>query len=202
MDDYSGPFDPALGLRDLSRSALADLGREFMIFGQLNDRVSMPEVGRRLGPETMQALAIDEWMGASPIYTQRMRRSLGFEGDDVATILKGLQLDVGFTHQYFDVGYEVESEHRGSFWLRSCGALRDVEPMGEKAVISMCHHMEDPTFDATVMAVNPRARCRPIHRPPLAPEHSGPVCRWEVVITDEVSENKSRKSQPIVVLTM
>jgi hypothetical protein len=182
MDDYSGPFDPALELADLSRSALAALGREFMIFGQLNDRVGMPVVGRRLGADTMQAVAIDEWMGASPIYTQRMRRSLGFAGDDVATIMKGLQLDVGFAHQYFDIGYEVESERRGTFWLRSCGALLDVEPLGEKQVISMCHHMEDPTFDATAVATNPRARIRPLHRPPRRPADRVPHCHWSIEI--------------------
>ena len=47
-----------------------------------------------------------------------------------------------------------------------CGALMDVEPMGDDFVVAMCHHIEDPTFDATACATNPRARMRPIHRPP------------------------------------
>jgi hypothetical protein len=185
VDAYAGPLLPDFHLGRLSRSALASLGREYMLFGQLNDRAGLPQVGRHFGPQVMQEVAIDEWMGASPIYTPRMRRSLRFQGDDVATILKGLQLDVGFTHQYFDVGYDVESERRGTFWLESCGALLDVEPLGEKQVISMCHHMEDPTFDATAVATNPRARIRPIHRPPRRPADRAPHCHWVVEIDPE-----------------
>jgi len=47
--------------------------------------------------------------------------------------------------------------------------------------------MEDPTFDATVMAVNRGARCTPVYRPP----HGGDIpaagpCRWEVSISDHI----------------
>jgi hypothetical protein len=111
-----------------------------------------------------------------------MQRALRFAGDDVPTIFKGLQLDVGFAHQYMDVRYELESERRGFFWLQSCGALLEVEPFGEAAVRSMCHAIEDPTFDATAVATNPRARCRPVHRPPRVPAQRVPHCRWEVAI--------------------
>ena len=182
MDDYAGSFDPHFHLGLLSRKALATVGREYMLFGHLIDRAGLPQVLARFGAEAMQQVAIEEWMGASPVYTRRMQRSFRFEGDDVGTIMKGLQLDVGFPHQYMDVGYRLEDARRGTFWLNSCGALIDVEPMGEKMVISMCHHIEDPTFDATAVATNPRARVRPIHRPPRVPADRLPHCQWEITI--------------------
>ncbi len=166
----------------LSRSELATLGREYMIFGHLLNRAALPYVHLQLGGEAREAVAIEEWMGASPIYTRRMQRCLGFEGNDVTTIFKGFQLDVGFSHQYMDVRYELESPERGYFWLQRCGALLEVEQYGEAAVRSMCHAIEDPTFDATAVATNPRARCRPIHRPPRVPAERVPHCRWEVFI--------------------
>jgi len=46
----------------------------------------------------------------------------------------------------------------------------------------MCHAIEDPTFDATAYAVNPKARMRPIHRPPRNPADRVPHCRWEIRI--------------------
>ncbi|NJP88444.1 hypothetical protein HCN51_03035 [Nonomuraea sp. FMUSA5-5] len=49
----------------------------------------------------------------------------------------------------------------------------------------MCHHIEDGTFDWTAQAVNPRARIRPVHRPPRVPGDRVPHCRWEVVIDDD-----------------
>ncbi len=106
-------------------------------------------------------------MAATPIYHQRMQKAMGFHGGkDIATIFKSLQLECGFTHQYFDVHFEVFSEDRGRFWLESCGPLLETEPRGEEAVRTMCHDIEDPTFDAAAGATNPLARVRPVHRPP------------------------------------
>jgi hypothetical protein len=169
-------------LSSLSRETLASLGREHMLFGHLLNRAALPAVHMRLGAQAREAVAIEEWMGASPIYSQRMQRTMRFEGDDVGTIMRNLQLDVGFAHQYMDVRYELESPTRGLFWLQRCGALLEVEPYGEAAVFSMCHAIEDPTFDATAVATNPRARCRPIHRPPRLPADRVPHCLWEVFI--------------------
>jgi hypothetical protein len=174
-----------MSLTSLSRATLATLGREYMLFGHLLNRAALPHVHLQLGAAAREAVAIEEWMGASPIYTRRMQRCLDFAGDSVATIFKGFQLDVGFPHQYMDVRYQLEDDGRGFFWLQSCGALLEVERYGEAAVRSMCHAIEDPTFDATAVATNPRARCRPIHRPPRTPADRMPHCHWEVFIDPE-----------------
>jgi hypothetical protein len=171
-----------IALDRLTRRELAVLGREYMLFGHLLNRAALPHVHLQIGAEAREAIAIDEWMGASPVYTRRMQREMGFAGDTVETIFKGFQLDVGFPHQYMDVRYRLESSQRGAFWLPHCGALLEVEQYGEAAVRSMCHHIEDPTFDASAVASNPRARCRPVHRPPRVPADRMPHCHWEVFI--------------------
>ncbi len=184
-NDYAGPLDPAFDLGALSRPALARLGREYMLCAMMHDRALLPPIGQRFGPDAMTDVAIDEWMGSSPIYNERNRRLLGIEGDGVSAILKGLQLDIGAPHQFLDFQFELVSEQLGYFWLPYCGAyeyVRDLSRGNEKAITQLCHHMEDTTFDATVMAVNGRARCTPEHRPPLARGHSGPMCRWKVSI--------------------
>ena len=109
-----------------------------------------------LGRQGMAEVAIDEWMAASPVYTRRMQRALGYEGTDVVTIFKGLQLDIGAPPQFMDFRYTVHDRWHGEFHLDHCGALMDVEPMGEDYVVSMCHDIEDPTFDATAVATNPQ----------------------------------------------
>ena len=95
-----------------------------------------------------------------------MQKALGYEGTDVVTIFKGLQLDIGAPPQFMDFRYDVQDRWHGTFHLDHCGALMDVEPMGEYYVRSMCHDIEDPTFDATAVATNPKAQVRPVHRPP------------------------------------
>jgi hypothetical protein len=136
-------------------------------------------------------------MMTSPIYTRRMQRLLRFEGTGVETIFKGLQLDVGFAHQFMDVGYQLHSSDRGEFWLRSCGALADAVPMGDAMVRVMCHDIEDPTFDATAAATHPCMKMRPIHRPPRAPADRYPHCRWAVFID---GESKAFENHPNLAL--
>jgi hypothetical protein len=189
-DDYTGPFDPDFRYEDLSHDALVRLLREWGRIVQLLDRAILAEVYMRYGAEAMEELAIEEWRGASPVYTRTIREAMGIEGDDVPAIFKSLQLDPGFVHQYMDVRYEVVDADHGFFELAHCGALMDVEPMGEDNVVRMCHHIEDPTFDATVMAINPRARCRPVHRPPRTPADRTPHCRWEVVIDRSIPDDE------------
>ncbi len=161
---------------------LAELGREYLLAGHLIDRAGMPQVISRFGREAMLEVAIEEWMGASPVYSRRVQRALGFSGDDVATIFKGMQLDIGAPHEFMDFRYRVTDADHGEFWLAHCGALMDVEPLGDDFVVGMCHHIEDPTFDATACATNPRARMRPVHRPPRTPAERHPHCHWTVTI--------------------
>ncbi len=132
----------------------------------------------------MLQIAIEEWAGASPVYTQRMQRALNYVGDDVPTIFKGLQLDIGAPPQFMDFRYTLHDRWHGEFHLDHCGALLDVEPMGDEFVFGMCHTIEDPTFDATAVATNPRAQMRPIHRPPRTPADRHPHCAWTVVIDE------------------
>ena len=175
---------------ELTHAELATLAREYFLAGHLIDRAGMPHAIGRFGRDGMTQIAIEEWMGASPIYTRRMQRLLGFERDDVAAIFQGMQLDIGAPPEFMDFRYEVSSDIAGEFRLAHCGALMDVEPMGEDYVVSMCHHIEDPTFDATAVATNARAQVRPVHRPPRSPVDRHPHCHWTVRIEPE--------SEPVV----
>lgn len=168
----------------LRREELAILLPELLLAGQLIDRSAMAWCIGAFGRGEMARIAVEEWMSASPIYTRRMQRALRYEGTDVVTIFKGLQLDIGAPPQFMDFRYTVHDPWHGEFRLDHCGALMDVEPLGNEFVTTMCHDIEDPTFDATAVATNPRARVRPIHRPPRSPADRHPHCAWTVVIDD------------------
>jgi hypothetical protein len=168
----------------LSHDELATLVPELLLIGQMIDRSGMAWCISNFGREEMLQIAIEEWMGASPIYTRRMQKALKYEGVDIFTIFKGLQLDIGAPPQFMDFRYTVHDRWRGEFHLDHCGALLDVEPMGEEYVRGMCHDIEDPTFDATAVATNRRAQIRPIHRPPRTPSDRSPHCAWTVIIDE------------------
>ena len=182
----------------LTREQLAVLVPELLLIGQLIDRSGMAWCISAFGRDEMVQIAIEEWAGASPIYTRRMQRALNFEGDDVPTIFKGLQLDIGAPPQFMDFRYTVHDRWHGEFHLDHCGALLDVEPMGERYVFGMCHTIEDPTFDATAVATNARAQVRPIHRPPRTPADRHPHCAWTVIIDESYPEAQSIPALDIV----
>jgi len=172
----------------LTRDELAVLLPELLLIGQLIDRSGMAWCISEFGREEMLQIAIEEWMGASPLYTKRMQKALKYEGVDVVTIFKGLQLDIGAPPQFMDFRYTVHDRWHGEFHLDHCGALLDVEPMGEDYVRGMCHDIEDPTFDATAVATNAKAQIRPIHRPPRTPSDRQPHCAWTVIIDESYPE--------------
>lgn len=183
------PAPPPSRYAALSRERLAAAVPELLLIGQLIDRSGMAWCISAFGREEMARIAIEEWAASSPIYTRRMQRALGYAPEvpgkgDVPTIFKGLQLDIGAPPQFMDFRYTVHDRWHGEFHLDHCGALMDVEPMGEDYVRSMCHDIEDPTFDATAVATNPRAQVRPIHRPPRLPADRHPHCAWTVTIDD------------------
>jgi len=198
LDDYSGPFEPEFDLTRLSRHALAVLGREWLLHGHLQDRIGMPQVMATATREQMQEIAIVEWMAASPVYSRRMQRAMKFEPGTVATILKNIQLDIGAPHHFMDFRCRVHDDDHGEFWLAHCGALMDVEPMGEEFVQGMCHDIEDPTFDATAAMSNPRAQIRPVHRPPRTPADRHPHCHWTVTIVPEADPVEPHPNAAIV----
>ncbi|MER7556276.1 hypothetical protein ABTZ46_05010 [Nocardioides sp. NPDC126508] len=184
---------PASRYADLTREELAEVVRELLLIGQLIDRSGMAWCISAFGREEMLRIAIVEWAAASPIYTRRMQTALGYAPaepgqGDVPTIFKGLQLDIGAPPQFMDFRYTVHDARHGEFHLDHCGALMDVEPMGEEYVLGMCHDIEDPTFDATAIATHPRAQVRPVHRPPRTPADRTPHCRWTVTIDDSHPE--------------
>ena len=162
------------------------------------DRSGMAWCISSFGREEMVQIAIEEWAGASPIYTKRMQQALNYEGTDVPTIFKGLQLDIGAPPQFMDFRYTIHDRWHGEFQLDHCGALLDVEPMGEQYVFGMCHTIEDPTFDATAVATNPRAQMRPLHRPPRVPSDRHPHCAWTVIIDESHPEAQSIPALDIV----
>lgn len=189
MKDYRGPFRPELQLEDLDHKLLATYGRDIMLANHMHDRSGLLPVLLRFGQEAQTQIACDEWMSSSPIYNWRNREYLNIRGDDVSVALKGFQFDIGAPHNYLNFHYELRSPEEGYFWTSFCGPFKFVYDMSGGDVgmqTQICHHMEDPTFDATVMAVHPQMRCRPIYRPPVEaiPDH-GP-CRWRVSIEDEI----------------
>lgn len=188
-------------LTDLDHARLAWYGREVMLANHIHDRAIMPQLALNYGMTAQTQAACDEWMGSSPIYNYRNRALLNIGGNDVETILKAFQFDIGAPHTFLQFHFSLQSPEEGQFWLPYCGAynhVRRITNADPKSETQICHHMEDPTFDATVMAVNQRARCRPIFRPPHGEVPAEGPCRWQVFLGDDLVLAEDCEVLPLV----
>jgi hypothetical protein len=209
LSDYSGSFNPDVQLADFSRDFLSRLTHEYNLIGHLLDRVGQPLVALKYGEEGFVRSGIEEWQCASPIYSKRMQKALNFEGNDVGTVFKNLQLEVGSPQQFMDFQFRLDSPEYGEFWLAFCGALNDLETNGNDSnlIKLMCHDIEDPTFDATAAATNPYMVMRPVHRPPRTDSDIGngkgryPHCRWQVYISDESQPYENHPNLEVIART-
>ncbi len=198
---YGGEYRPDFKLTDLDHATLAWYGREVMLANHIHDRAIMPQLALTYGMSAQTQAACDEWMGSSPIYNYRNRTLLNIGGDNVETILKAFQFDIGAPHTFLQFHFALHSPEEGQFWLPYCGAYNHVRRLTNadpKSETQICHHMEDPTFDATVMAVNQRARCRPIFRPPHGEVPAEGPCRWQVFLGDDLILAEDCEVLPLV----
>lgn len=206
-NDYAGEFEAGLELADFSREFLARLMHEYNLIGHLLDRSGQPLVALEYGEEGFVKSAIEEWQCASPIYSRRMQRLMHFEGSDVGTVFKNIQLEIGAPQQFLDFQFRLDSPSYGEFWLPFCGALNDLEINGDDGTLTkaMCHDIEDPTFDATAAATHPKMIMRPVHRPPRNETGNGkgryPVCRWAVMISDEQQPYENHPNLAVLAAT-
>ncbi|MEZ5166560.1 MAG: hypothetical protein R2695_08705 [Acidimicrobiales bacterium] len=84
---------------------------EYMLSGLVFNRAVLPRCcSTRRRRRLVDDVAIELWMGASPVYTQRTRDLMGIQGDGVEAIIRTLQLDVGFVHRYMDVTFDVRDD--------------------------------------------------------------------------------------------
>lgn len=188
-DDCSGPFEPDWSLEQLSRAGLARLCREYQMLAMFHDRALLPLVLRLTGSQDdMVAVADGEWMGSSPIYSRRNLAQAGITGTTIETIFKSLQLDIGAPDHFLDFRFEVVSDTEGYFSTAFCGPhdhLSRLTRNDPTTVRLMCHDMEDRTFEATFSAIDPRARCEAVFRPPRPDDFTGHHCRWRLHIDEE-----------------
>ncbi len=138
-------------------------------------------VRARWGAETMAAIARDHWAGAAPVYGARIRATLSIGGDDMAAILKTLQVEPAFPHEYVRFGCELIDARRGVFWLDDCDGLVDDAPRGWLEVLEAA---AAPGLDAVVAAVNPRARCQRLDPTAIARRGTRPLQAWSIEIDD------------------
>jgi hypothetical protein len=187
--DYSGSFVPDLQLEMLSRGALVTACREFLVQNHLLVRALMMSVAAHADDAAAREIGMKQWIGAAAVASSRLRTALGIAPDDVAAILKVLQLHPVFVPGYTRFSFALDGAGRGLIRLDDCDALREGDAYSWFALLDAEPH---PALDMMVQAVNPRARCRAVPRP------AGARQAWEVVV-DPSTEPAAEPPEAVLV---
>jgi hypothetical protein len=117
------------------------------------------------------------------------------QGDDLGAILKMLQVDPAFPHDYVDFGCQLVDQKQGYFWINKCAAVSKGEP---GAWLTLLSNVQSPGFEATLEAVNPRVICRPAEPARIGPDAARAVYAWELIIDDAATpRDRSKITRPV-----
>ena len=165
----------------LSREQLAILVPELLLIGQMIDRSGMAWCISNFGREEMLQIAIEEWTGASPIYTKRMQRALKLRGRR--------------HHRRSSRACNSTSARRRSSWTSAtpcttAGTASSTSTTAARCSTSSRWARTTSAACATTSRTRPstrppspptpRRRSGPIHRPPRVPADRHPHCAWTV----------------------
>jgi hypothetical protein len=186
LTDYSGDFIPDIKLQDFSKDALLRLlaaaCRDYIGI----DNIWLNTIRKRFGEEVAFDCSREVWETGWLREVQRSCRAMNISGNDIATLLKYFQTDVGFGVM-FDITCELPRPNLGYVTVNRCWVLDKMERLdsGEmrKAIKLACEELDTPLFQKVASYFNPRIKMSPLKLPPR--QRSDEIaCRWEIKLEE------------------
>ena len=188
LADYSGQFKRDFCLEDLSHGMLATTCKEFMLDVFLLNYACYNAIAERQGEEHITPMAQEQYHHLAPVTVHRLRNAFDIRGDDLAAILKVLQLNPFTPHDYFDLGYALPSGERALVWLNDCAGYR--EPVKRGMAALMVAEPDAPGFHRLAQEVNPQAVIRPVDVSEVKDYATDAVQAWEIIIDADATPAK------------
>ena len=174
--DYSRKFDPHLNWQSFSKDTLIELlnlyGKLFMAV----DGFWYLAVKEIISDE--QALACDIWVWEKAIKyeLERTTRLMNIEGNDVATLMKALQLSPWFRCLNYEI--DMKDSNNGILTVTHCPTLEYLEKEGGERIESICGYVEPKCLKGYAEFFNPNMRVKLLKIPPRRSKQEI-CCQWE-----------------------
>jgi hypothetical protein len=191
IDDYSGPFEPDLGLDDFSREGLKKLVEiGGIIYGAVN-LGWYGAVAAKYGKQIADELHHEVWFkdgGVGDVENYSISTLMGFtEEDDVTTPMKVWQCLPAMASR-MKLCFREINPRMWEMYTPMCVVPETGEQGGPELmdfmVHKICGHLELFGFRHAASRWNGRIRIDPLRLPPR-PEPRQPHCRWTIEMCDE-----------------
>lgn len=179
MNGYGGDFNPNVKMQDFSKDALIRIWKAAgkMYIGLEGTWFNL--IKERFGEETALELDAEVWRRQTPLEVRQCRRAMDISGDDVASLLKHLQIDPGSAGIWPDYEVELKSENLGVLTVKHCLALDHYERHGNTVIQKhTCEVLDGEGFEDTAHLFNPKIKSKPLKLPPRSSKDEI-ACQWE-----------------------
>lgn len=179
LRDYSGELRPNLKMEDFSKEALV---RMWQAAGKLYvglDGLWYSLIRERYGEDVARELDAELWRREAPLEVRRHREAMNIWGEDVESVLKFVQVDIGAGGIFPEFKCELKDKNHGVLTIKRCLGLEYYERHGETEMQKhACEVLDLEGFEQAAQLFNPKIKVRALKLPPRQSREEI-ACQWE-----------------------
>jgi len=181
LTDYSGKFDPNIKYEDFSKGFLLGLLNAYSEYLLRVDGFWYLTVKERMGDEEAFACDMKVWEKAQIYELETTCKLFKIQGNDVATLMKGLQMSPWMWIYKFNM--ELENPNHGILTITHCPTLVALEREGQGREQKICQMLEPKLFRLIADFFNPEIEVKALKLPPRKSQDEI-ACQWEFWIEE------------------
>ncbi|MFC1999526.1 DUF6125 family protein [Chloroflexota bacterium] len=177
--DYSGELQSVLRLDDFSSDTLAGLCQVTDRLYCGLDRIWYSLIRERFGEEMARELDREVWRIQTPIEVSRCRQAMNIWGNDVASVLKFLQVHPAAAGVYPEAECELKDKNHGILTIKHCLGLDYYRRYSDWALQKyVCEILDVEGFQDAAHLINPNIKVTPL-KLPSQDSQDDIACQWE-----------------------
>ena len=179
LNDDGGQILTGLKITDFSTDALVKL---LKLYGKLYlaaDGFWYLTVKERMSNEEALACDIQVWDKLCRYEMKCITEQMGIQGNDVATLMKAIQLTPWFWSMDYDI--EIKGRNYAMYTVTRCSTLEALEKEGEGRESQICKIAEPRMLKCYASFFNPAIEITCLQAPPRK-SRDGICCRWRFTL--------------------
>jgi hypothetical protein len=176
LADYGGEFDPKFSHDKFSKKTLLRLLKAYFEYMRRIDAFWYATVMDRWGNDEAFNCDVRVWGKGLPYEIRVISSLLGIHGDDVATVMKYLQVSPWMRIHEYEI--DMKSSNHAVVTHFTCPILLAMEKEGKGREKLECQELEPKVFRTIAHYFNPSIKVTGLKVPPRT-SYSDVCCQWE-----------------------
>ncbi|MBM3133526.1 MAG: hypothetical protein FJZ95_10935 [Chloroflexi bacterium] len=176
LTDYSGSFEPEFDHRRFSKETLLKLLKTYNEYMLRVDGFWYLAVMNRWGNDAAFECDAKVWEKAQPYEMKTMSNLLNIRGDDVATVMKAIQVSPWMW--IYDYAIDLKNRNHAIVTYNTCPTLLALEKEGTGREELICRNLEPKMMGVIAHYFNPAITVTPLKVPPRT-DYRDVCCQWE-----------------------